>query len=397
MKCKFTKQPIKKLFSYGSMPIANGFINKDQIDKEFFYDLSVGFSEDISLFQINDHPSVESMFNDKYPFFTSKSAYMVNHFENFADSLYTKKLLDNSSNVLEIGSNDGTFLSKINKYTKSVLGVEPSTNVYNIAVKKGINSINSFFSLETSNGILSKNNQFDLVVAANVICHIPDIKDLFLGIKNILKENGSFVFEEPYLLDMFKKTSYDQIYDEHIYIFSLSAIENICKEIGLNLYHAEKQETHGGSMRYFISKNINKTSEVLALIEEEKLFQLDKIETAIRFCENCEISKKILNAKINSILDKNKRICGYGATSKSTTILNYCKINNDQIEYIVDNTPEKQNLLTPGTHIPIYDISKFKEDTIEYVFLFAWNHEKEITNKEQNFIKRGGKFFNHLF
>lgn len=397
MICKITNKKIDKIFSFGKMPVANGFLKKEEISNEFFFDLSFGFSEEISLFQINDHPPIEKMFNKNYPFFTSKSKFMVEHFEKFAKNLNKKGLLNENTNVLEIGSNDGTFLSKISKYTNKTMGIEPSENVHKAAEEKGINSRNCFFTYYNARKILDTSGKFDLVVAANVICHIPDLKDLFKGITEILSDNGSFIFEEPYLMDMYKKTTYDQIYDEHIYIFSLSSIEKIANEFGLRLYHAEPQSTHGGSMRYFLSRKKGKTKDLEDLIEKEKFFEVDKKNTAIKFKDNCEISKKILKSKINSILDNGQKICGYGATSKSTTILNFCGINFNHIDFIVDNTPEKQGLVTPGSHIPIFEISKFHQSAIKYVFLFAWNHREEIIQKETGFINKGGKFFDHIF
>ena len=226
MECKITKLPIEPFMSFGGMPIANGFLNKNEFDKEFFFDMEVGFSKNCSLFQLKEHPSPEQMFNDKYPFFTGSSEIMKLHFQNYSNYL-KKDYINNNSKIIEIGSNDGTFLSNFQNSNLNYVGFEPSSNVAELANKNGIKTINSFFGLNSLDLIKNYVGQTDVIFAANVICHIPDIKDLIKSIDFLLNKNGYFIFEEPYLGAMFKKTSYDQIYDEHIYIFSATSIKKI--------------------------------------------------------------------------------------------------------------------------------------------------------------------------
>ena len=382
--------------SFGRMPIANGFIKQNDFDKEFFFEMKVGFDEKLSLFQLLEHPKPEMMFNENYPFFTQSSKFMVKHFEDYAKWI-KERFFNKAKKIIEIGSNDGTFLQNFIKDNLEVYGFEPSKNVSDIAKTKGINSINEFFNSETIMQIGNYKNNIDIITAANVICHIPNIEELFKTIEQCLSKKGVFVFEEPYLGSMMKKVSYDQIYDEHIYIFSVSAIDKISKNYGLRLIDVLEQSTHGGSMRYVLGKDgehtINKSVDLK--LKEEKKINLDNIGSCIEFKKNCEISKKNLRSKILSIKNNNKKICGYAATSKSTTILNYCNLGSDLIDYICDTTPEKIGKFSPGKHIPIKDMNYFYENPPDVAFLFAWNHKNEIFEKEKSFSKRG-KWIAHV-
>jgi len=393
MKCKITKEKINPFMSFGKMPLANGFLKKKDFTKEFFYNLEIGFSHKLSLFQINEHPTPPQMFNNKYPFFTGSSKFMKIHFKNYSD--YIKKQMINGSKLIEIGSNDGTFLSNFDKKKFDIIGVEPSKNVSDIAKSHGIKSINRFFNRDIIKSIRSYKHNTDMICAANVICHIPKLVELIKTVEILLSKNGKFIFEEPYMGSMFKKTSYDQIYDEHIYMFSCTSIKKIFKLFDLNLVNAIPQTTHGGSMRYVISRKKNESKILNRILDYEKKMNLDNLQSCINFKKKCEISKKQLNNKINLIKRSGKNICGYAATSKSTTILNYCNIGPKKIDYICDTTKEKINKYSPGKHIPIKSMSYFKKNKPDFVFLLGWNHKKEIFKKEKNFIKKK-QWFAHI-
>ena len=206
------------------MPIANGFLKKKDFKKEFSFNMEVGFSKELALFQLNDHPTPKSMFNRNYPFFTSSSKYMVKHFKNMHYGL--KNYPKNIRNILEIGSNDGSFLKNFKSKKTNILGIEPSSNVANIAKKNGIKNLNRFFNLNTSKKLSNFQKKTDIIIAANAICHIPKLNDLIKGVDNLLNKTGLFIFEEPYLGSMFEKTSYDQIYDEHILCFLPHQLKN---------------------------------------------------------------------------------------------------------------------------------------------------------------------------
>ena len=391
MKCKITNKSLSPFMSFGKMPIANGFIKKEDFSKEFFFDMEVGFNEEISLFQLNDHPKPESMFNENYPFFTSSSEYMKNHFREY--SKYIKKFLNGKSKIIEIGSNDGTFLKNLVNDKHKILGFEPSENVAKIALKNNIPTINEFFNKKSVNHLSEYVGKTDLICASNVICHVPNLNELIETVDMLLKDNGTFVFEEPYLGSMFEKVSYDQIYDEHIYMFSASSVSKIFRKFNFELIDVLPQSTHGGSMRYIIKRKKNSiSSNVKKVIDFEISKKLDRIESCLDFKSNCEDSRRKLLEKINLFKKQGKSICGYAATSKSTTILNYCKIS-DQIDYICDTTIEKIGKFSPGMHIPIKDMNHFYNNQTECVYLFAWNHKNEIFNKEKDFK---GTWFSHV-
>ena len=389
MICKITGKKIKPFMSFGRMPIANGFLKKENFKKEFSFKMEVGFSKDLSLFQLNDHPTPKSMFNKNYPFFTSSSKYMIKHFKEYS-SWIKKNYSNNIKKIIEIGSNDGSFLRNFKSKKTNILGIEPSSNVANIAKKNGIKTINSFFSYKTSKNLKKFIKKTDIIIAANVICHIPNLKDLIRGVDNLLSTKGLFIFEEPYLGSMFKKTSYDQIYDEHIFMFSVTSIKKIFNLYNFELINVSPQKTHGGSMRYVIArKGIYKVKKsVLKHLKYEDLKKINSIKGCFNFKSNCEKSKKKLKDKIKMILKNGKNIAGYAATSKSTTILNYCGINHKHIDFICDTTKNKIGKFTPRTHIPIVNINHFHNNIPDYTFLFAWNHKKEIFNKEKKILNK---------
>lgn len=397
MRCKVTNKKIKTIMSFGKMPMANGFLQKKDFKKEFFYDLKVGFNEKNFLFQVGDHPKSTKIFNNKYPFFTHKSKFMVKHFEKFFEWLEKNYLIKNSK-VIEVGSNDGTFMSYFKKKNYAISGYEPSLNVAKIARAKGLKVFSNFFNYKNISKNKKIKKQISLICAANVICHIPNLKDLIKSIDFALDDNGLFIFEEPYLGSMFKKVSYDQIYDAHVFIFSLHSVKSIFNSFGFDLIDAVPQKTHGGSMRYVIARKekFKIRNRVSNLLLKEKQKKLNKFSSCLIFKKQCENSKKKFKQKIVNLKLLGKKICGYAASAKSTTVLNYCGIDNKYIDYIVDSTREKIGKFTPGTHIPIKSPNYFKNNYPDVAVLNSWNHKKEILKKEKTFKKKGGKWMSHV-
>ena len=389
MICKITGKKITPFMTFGKMPVANGFIKKKNFKKEFFFEMEVGFSKELSLFQLNDHPKPTLMFNRNYPFFTGSSKGMIEHFRQYARWV-KKNYFKNVKNLIEIGSNDGTFLKNFNKNKINNIGIEPSKNVANIARKNGIKTINQFFTYKNASKLKKLKNNTDIICAANAICHVPNLKDLIKGIDFLLGKEGIFIFEEPYLGSMFKKVSYDQIYDEHIFMFSVSAIKKTFKLFDFDLIDVLPQTTHGGSMRYVVARrnSYKIKNNVQKYLKYEKNNNIDNIKGCLKFKKKCEASKKKLNHKITKIKKTGKNIAGYAATSKSTTILNYCNINYKHIDFICDTTQEKIGKYTPGTHIPIVSVDYFRKNLPSHTFLFAWNHKKEIFKKEKSLLKK---------
>ena len=397
MKCKVSGKEISKFMSLGKMPMANGFIDKKNFKDEFFYNLEVGFSQKNYLFQINDHPKSQKIFNNKYPFYTSKSKYMIGHFKKYFEWL-KKNYLNSNSKIIEIGSNDGTFLKNFKNINLDHCGFEPSKNVANFSKKKGIKVISDFFNYKNASNLKKFKHKTDLICAANVISHIPNINDLIKGIDVLLSKKGVFVFEEPYLGSMLQKVSYDQIYDAHVFMFSLLSVKNIFNKFGFDLIDAIPQITHGGSMRYVIAREKMKLIKpnLYKLINNEISMGMDKIDRYLKFKKECEHSKKEFKKKIEKLKNDGKKICGYAAAAKSTTVLNYCRIGREYIDFIADSTNEKIGKFSPGMHIPIVSINHFHKNKPDIAVLFSWNHKKEILQKERNFSKKGGKWISHV-
>lgn len=360
--CRVCSAETKPVISYGKMPLANAFLKPEQFDSEYFFELAVSYCPDCKMFQLIDQPDPEMMFHEEYAFFSGTSKAMGQHFENKAKSHMTEFLKDtDNAFVVELGSNDGIMLKHFANQGIKHLGIEPSGNVAEVARQNGVETIVEFFGEETAGNVVEKYGKADIISAANVMCHIPDLHSVGKGVDILLKDDGVFEFEDPYLGAMIEKTSYDQIYDEHVYIFSVNSVENAFAPYGLEVFHVTPLETHGGSMRYHLCrKGAHEVREsVTAQKKYEQDMGLDTFETYERFAEQCEQNKQDLVALLQDLKDKGKRVVGYAATSKSTTILNYCGIGPDLIECIYDTTPIKQGKFSPGMHIPVKSFEGF--------------------------------------
>lgn len=377
----------------GNQPIANGFLTIEQISKEYFFNLKVGFDKETCLVSLIDFVDLDLMFNDNYAYRASMSNTMVTHFSK------TAKMLKDSFNpgsVLEIGSNDGVFIKNFSK--EVTVAVEPCQNFSVLTNNLGYKTHNMFWDNNAAELIKKDSGEKDLIFSANCMCHIPEIDEAFLSIANTLSSNGVFVFEDPSLSKMIERVSYDQIYDEHAHIFSVIALSKVLEKAGLEIFKVENLKVHGGSNRIYAchkDKRIIDAS-VKKAIKYEKELGLDLLETYMNFAKNVADSKRSLWAQLDQIKKSGKKIVSYGATSKSTTVFNYCKIGPNVIDYIVDTTPEKQEKLSPGMHIPIVSPDIGFDKSVDIAFLGAWNFSKEIKEKEHEFIKRGGKFISHI-
>ena len=390
----------KEFLNLGKQPIANKFLKKDELGDEFFYDLKVVFDEDTKLVSLRNFVKPELMFNEDYVYHTSLSVPMVEHFKNTSEMLMKEF---NPLTVMEIGSNDGAFLKNWpNDYS---IGVEPCGNFTNVTEDMGYKTYSEFWTTELSEKI--KNDgyvDFDLIYAANCICHIQNLDECFAAVKNILSKDGVFVFEDPSLLRMLERGSYDQIYDEHAHIFSVTALDNILMNNGLKIFRVDNLLVHGGSNRIYVShlpshtflRNRPVELTVRENLNKEKDFGIDNFNTYEIFAERIDKSKKDLVELLTKLKDDGKRVVSIGATSKSTTVFNYCGIDESLVECITDTTPDKQGLLAPGSHIPVVDRESVNLNDYDYSFLGAWNFKDVIANKEREFVENGGKFITHV-
>ncbi len=387
---------IKKFLNLGVQPLANSFLSSDSkknLSKEFFYNLGVSFNTNDYLVSISNPVNPKLQYTDKYAHRASESKTMRNEFKKIANKLQ-KKYSPNI--VMEIGSNDGVFIKNFSK--KKILAVEPCKNLANLT-KKRFKTFPNFWNKKLAIKIFSKSKKADIIFSANTISHIPNLKETFDAIEFSLSKNGVLVIEDPSLHSVIKNNSYDQFYDEHVYVFSTIAIANIVKKSNLRLFDAEKITSHGGSMRFYICKDSAKyrlTKKIKTILNSEKKAKLDKFSTYLKFSKRVKKSKKDLIKIFKRLKSKNKNIISYGATYKSSTIFNYCKIGKKFINYITDTTLNKQGKFTPGQHIPIISPDEGMNDKVDFAFLGAWNFKKEILKKEKKFIKRGGYFITHV-
>jgi len=393
-KCLVCAAPIDQFISFGKMPIANGFLKPEEFAKEYFFELRVGFCSQCAMVQLLEQPEREKMFHANYAFFSSTSKFMAEHFKEFAGFVKEKYLKSPDPLVVEIGSNDGIMLRNFANAGIRHLGIEPSENVAQVAMRNGIRTVCSFFDAELAKKIVFEHGQADAFLGANVMCHIPYLHSVAAGIKILLKPKGVLVFEDPYLGDIVQKTSYDQIYDEHAFYFSVASVSNLFAQHGMQVIDVLPQDVHGGSMRYVVAHQgaYSVTEAVEKQRKLEESLGLQRKETFDQLRRNIENSREKLVKLLKEVKRNGKRVVGYAATSKSTTVTNYCGITEELVEFISDTTPIKQGKYSPGTHIPVRPYDEFKKNYPDYALLFGWNHAKEIMSKEQDFVAPGGKW-----
>jgi methylation protein EvaC len=383
----------KEFLDLGKQPIANRFLTEDEFGTEFFFDLKVVVDVDTKLVSLKEFVAPEMMFNENYAYHASMSDTMKTHFKSLSDKLQSEF---NPVNVLEIGSNDGIFIRHFNPDT--TIAVEPCGNFADMTNDMEYKTYPEFWTTELSNLIKQEHGTMDLIYAANCICHIHDLDDTFQAVRNLLSADGVFVFEDPSLLRMMERGSYDQLYDEHAHIFSVTALDNLLDRNGLTLFKVDNLSVHGGSNRIYVGlkdKHVVDNS-VLTNLMNEKSFGLDRFETYNVFSERVKKSKKDLVSMLKSLKLEGKKVIAYGAASKVTTVFNYCGIDESLVEYITDTTPSKIGKYQPGTHIPIVTPEDGFDETVDVAYLGAWNFRVEIMNKETDYLSRGGKFITHV-
>ena len=388
----------KKFLDLGYQPLANkylSFYKKLTSKSKELYKLTVGFNNKTKLVSLINKIPNKIMFDANYPYKSSMSKTMINSFKDLSKKIKKKfepKLF------FEIGSNDGALIKNFDK--KKAICVEPCANLAKITSKKGYFTYNDYWNLTLAKTIEKKFGKADVIYSANTLTHINDLDDVFKSITHMLNKNGVLIIEDPSLLECIKKLSYDQFYNEHIYLFSALSVKKLIDKFKLELFDIEKLHTHGGSLRYYIkwidNKNIKVKKSVSTQISNEIKFGLDNFQTYKKFADDVNVSKNKLINIFKKIKKKGHNIIGYGATAKASTVLNYCNINNDIIDYFIDTTPDKINKFMPGKNIKILPYNKKNINNYKYIYLGAWNFKKEIFKKESKFINNGGKFITHV-
>ena len=384
----------KFFLNLGKQPLANNFLTKFS-SKQPTYNLKLYFNTKTKMVSISKRIPSSIMFNSKYPYRSSMSVTMRNSFKKLSDEI---KKRFNPNLLLEIGSNDGALIKNFDK--NKVIGVEPCKNLAKITKKIDYKTYDKYWDFKLAKKIKREFKSVDVIYSANTITHISNLDNVFKSICHILAENGVVIIEDPSLLQCLKKNSYDQFYNEHIYLFSTLSVRNLLSKFSLEIFDIKNLKTHGGSLRYYIKRKKNKKIKISInlkkQINRELKAGLDNFSTYKNFTNRVTKSKQRILKILNNIKERNKKVLGYGATAKAVTVLNYCNINSDLIQNFTDTTPEKINRYMPGKNIKILQYKKNLLKNFDYVFLGAWNFKKEIVNKESKFIKKGLKFITHI-
>ena len=387
---------LQKVLSLGSMPPANAFLKKENLNRpEKSFPLELYFCNDCSFVQLLDIVSPKLLFED-YVYVSSTSPVFVAHFKELTRLITNRFSFPANPFIIDIGSNDGILLRPFKEMGWRVLGVDPAKKIAAIATKNGIETMPKFFNPEIAKKIIKKYGRANLITSTSSFPHIDNLDEIIAGVKELLSSDGIFIIEAYYLLDLIEKNLFDTIYHEHLSYFTVKTIKKLFERLGLELFNIEKTDTHGGSLRIFAQKNngphpINK-NKINSFIKNEEKMGLNKISTYKQLFNKIEKNRKKLFTLLKDLKNQNKTIIGYGAPAKGNTLLNYFQIGPEILNYIIDDSPWKQGLYTPGTHIPIVSLKELLKKQPDYILILAWNFAGPIMKKLSSFSEKGTKF-----
>jgi len=394
--CRMCKsENLHKFLDLGYSALADNFLNISQLNEpETFFPLSVVFCRDCGLFQLSYVVSPELMFNKDYLYDSSTTQTGRNHFTSMAHSLCNRFNFTQGSLAIDVGSNAGVLLSGFKSKGLKVLGIEPSSKVAEISIKKGIETIVDFFSIKLTKQILDNYGKASIITGTNVFAHIDDLNDFLQTVNQLLTENGIIVIEAPYLINLIENLEYDTIYHEHLSYLSLKPMILFFEKFGLEVFDVEMHEIHGGTMRYFIGRNgtYSKTKNIqyyLNLEKEKRIYSESGLAT---FAKKVHDHRNELVNLLHEIKKKGKRVVGISAPAKGNTLLNYCKIGPELLDYVTERNPLKIGKFTPGMHIPVYSDDVLVENNPDYALILAWNFADEIIKNNKEYQTKGGKF-----
>ena len=381
--CRFCGSALSATFvDLGMSPLCESFLSSDQlIQMEPFYPLKVTVCGKCFLVQLPEFVSREHIFTE-YAYFSSYSDSWLAHAKAYTDQMTRQFNLNGQSLVVELASNDGYLLQYFVEKKIPVLGIEPAANVAAVAVEKGIPTLVKFFGRETAKELVAEGKQADVILGNNVLAQVPDLNDFVAGIKLLLKPEGVVTIEFPHLMRLMEENQFDTIYHEHFSYFSFLTAEKIFAAHGMTLFDVEELPTHGGSLRIYAQHTENKSRPVSARAHElrarEERAGLTRLESYSRFEEQVKETKRKLLEFLIEARRAGKKVVGYGAPGKGNTLLNYCAIRTDFLDYTVDRNPYKHGRFTPGTRIPIFPVDKIRETKPDYLLILPWNLKDEI-------------------
>jgi SAM-dependent methyltransferase len=395
--CRFCGATLRHTFvDLGMSPLCESYLSRDQLDHmEPFYPLNVRVCGECFLVQLEAYVSAEHIFS-KYAYYSSYSDSWVEHTRAYTERMVDRFHLGPQDRVVEIASNDGYLLQHFVAKGLPVLGVEPAANVAAVAIREGIPTLVKFFGEDTARSLTAEGRQADLLIGNNVLAQVPDLNDFVAGMKILLKPRGVLTLEFPHLMRLMAENQFDTIYHEHFSYFSFTTTEKILAEHGLTAFDVEELSTHGGSLRVYGRHAEDGSRPVGARVREmlsrEEGAGFNGLECYASFGEQVEETKHKLLEFLIKAKREGKSIAGYGAPGKGNTLLNYCGIRTDFLDYTVDRSPHKQGRFLPGTHIPIYPPDKIKETRPDYVLILPWNLKDEIMGQVAYIRSWGGRF-----
>lgn len=398
MNCRFCNAELRDEFiDLFNSPAANSFLSAEQLNEpEVFFPLKVLVCKNCFLVQIDEYKKSTAIFDNEYVYFSSYSTSWLAHAKNYAQIISDKLDLDAKSLVVEIASNDGYLLQYFKEKKIPVLGIEPTGNTAEVARSKGIETISEFFGVRLANTLLRQDIQADLLIGNNVLAHVPDINDFVAGMKLLLKPKGVITMEFPHLMELITNNQFDTIYHEHYSYLSLFSVQKIFKKHGLEIFDVEQLSTHGGSLRIYckhLDNNEKSVSpNVKRVLSMENNQGVDKIHCYSGFKQKAEKIKTDLLTQLIEFRNTGKKVAAYGAAAKGNTLLNYCGIKNDFIQFVVDANPSKQGKFLPGSHIPVVDEMTIKNEKPDIIIIFPWNLSDEIMTQLDYVRTWGCKF-----
>jgi 2-polyprenyl-3-methyl-5-hydroxy-6-metoxy-1,4-benzoquinol methylase len=396
MNCRIChSDQLTRFLDLGFTPPADDFLRPDRLEEpEVYYPLEVMICDDCRLVQLSYVVPPELLFQREYPYESSTTETGRKHYYSMATELGTRYNLSAKDLVIDIGSNVGVLLAGFKARGARVLGIEPAKDVCTTANKNGIETINEFFSEPVAQTIVRTKGKAKVITGTNVIAHINDLHALVRGLDALLQQNGVFVFEAPYLLHLLEKLEYDTIYHEHLSYLCLTPIKRLVEQYGMEIIDAQEVSIHGGTMRYHIARKSDfsvtpAVGQYLALEREKGILELDYLK---KFARSVENHRTELGWLLRNLKKDGKRIAGVSAPAKGMTLLNYCRIGPDTLDFITEKAPLKVGKFTPGMHIPVVADSELLEKMPDYALLLAWNFAEEIMKNLDGYRLKGGKF-----